>query len=644
MDIKITDSLLREYLSTTATAETIAEHLSLCGPTVDRLEKVGSDWLYHIEVITNRIDSASAFGIAREAVAILSQHNIKASLINNPYQKTINDIDKLPNTSPAKVTITDSTLAPRFTCVALKNVTIKPSETATQKLLEMHGERSLNNVIDISNELTLRYGQPVHVFDLDRITNQTLKLRLSRKGESITTLDERTHVLKGDDIVIEDGAGRLIDLCGIMGGDLSAVTEKTKNVLLFVQSYSPKHIRRTSLYTQERTRAAQLFEKQPDPEMVLPVLIEGVQMLIKRAGAVVNSNILDLYTKKKPAASINLDLNWLKSFTGITIPDAQVLSILHHLGFKTTQNKKNLACTAPSWRLQDIHHKEDLAEEITRVYGYYRLPSILPITDIPAIATDPLLTLEMKTRKYLVALGFTEIYNSALISTPQLKLTGVSESTTFKLANPLSEEYLYMRPSLIPSLIDNLNNNQAATKSLLLFELSNTYHKQPKKALAREIPTLCLAVSGLPFREFKGYVDALHKQLHIQANPDSLEGTFKQHQEYWLFETSFEKLAREAKNHYQFKPISSFAPLIEDLTFTLPPQSAVGPIINTMQACHKHIDTITLKDIYQRNHTFTITYQSFEKNLSSDEIAPIRKKIVTHLKTKHRAQLVGKLQ
>lgn len=644
MDIKIADSLLREYLKTPATAEEIAQNLSLCGPTVDRLEKLNNDWLYHLEIITNRVDSASAFGIAREAVAIISQHQRKASLINDPYQKTTKDLGKLPNNAPAQVIITDPALCPRFTCIALKNVTIKPSLQTTQTLLEKHGERSLNNVIDISNELTLRYGQPVHIFDLDRITNQTLKVRLSQKGESITTLDERTHSLKGGDIVIEDGAGRLIDLCGIMGGDLSAVTEKTKNILLFVQSYSQKHIRRTSLYTQERTRAAQLFEKNPDPEMVLPVLIEGVQQLIARTGAKISSNILDIYPNPPLTPSIPLNLDWLQSFTGISIPKNQIQSILHHLGFSTQLQKNTLICTVPSWRAQDVRQPEDLAEEITRIYGYFRLPSVLPITDIPAKGTDSLLPLEMKTRKFLVGLGFTEIYNNALISKAQLKESGFSTSSVYKLANPLSEEFLYMRPSLIPSLHQNLNNNHAVTKSLLLFELSNTYHRTAKQELACEIPTLCMAASGLSFREFKGYIDALKTFLGIKNPDETLKTSFKHYQNYWFYEANFEILANHAKTQQQFKPLSAYAPLIEDLTFTIPPKTPIGPIIKTIQSCHKHINEIVVKDIYQQNYTFTITYQSYEKNLSSEEIAPVRKKIVTTLKSKHRAILVGKLQ
>ncbi|MBU1256149.1 hypothetical protein KKA49_00490, partial [Patescibacteria group bacterium] len=266
MDIKLSHQLLSKFLKTNATPKRIAHALSLCGPTVDRLHKVSADTIYDVEIITNRIDSISAFGIARESVSILPQFGYRAKLLDNPYDLTKKDLGKLSKNSPIKLIIKNKDLVPRFTCIALKNITVKPSPKSLQKILTNSGLRPLNNIIDISNELTLKYGQPVHVFDLDKIKGKTMIVRESRPGEKILTLDNKTHILKGGDIVIEDGQGNLIDLCGIMGGGLSHIDKNTKNVLLFVQIYEPKRIRKTSLYTQQRTLASQIFEKSPDPE------------------------------------------------------------------------------------------------------------------------------------------------------------------------------------------------------------------------------------------------------------------------------------------------------------------------------------------------------------------------------------------
>lgn len=349
MDIKLPHSLLKEFLDTSAKPEQIAKSLSLCGPTVDQITSYKNDYLYHIEVITNRIDSASAFGIAREAAAILPQFKYKAKIKNDPYQLNLKQLGDLPKNSPLNLQILDNSLIPRFTAITLTNTQVKPSPKPVQDWLNLSGLRPLNNVVDITNELTLKYGQPVHAFDLDKIANQQLILRESKKGESITTLDGRVHHLQGGDIVIQDGSGRLIDLCGIMGGQFSAIDSNTKNVLLFVQTYEPKHIRKTSLYTQERTLAAQIFEKRPDPELVLPTLIAGVKLLEQRANATISSNLIDLYPDPTKTKTINLDLNWLNQFAGINLKPTQVSSILKKLGFTSKSiTSQVLRVTVPS--------------------------------------------------------------------------------------------------------------------------------------------------------------------------------------------------------------------------------------------------------------------------------------------------------
>jgi phenylalanyl-tRNA synthetase beta chain len=513
MDIKLPHSALTKFLETNASPKDIAKALSLCGPTVDKLEKIDADWLYHLEIITNRVDTAGALGVAREAAAILPEFNFKAALIHDPYQKQELAVSKaLP--SPVKVTITKPSLAPRFSCIALQNVTVKESPTETKKLLTLSGQRPLNNVIDITNELTLLYGQPVHVFDVDLIKKQIMIVRESQKGEKITTLDNQTHVLKGGDIVIEDGEGRLIDLCGVMGGKLSAVSHKTKSVLLFVQTYDPKKIRATSLYTQKRTLAAQLFEKQTDPDLVLPVLSEGISLLAKHANARVSSSLLDLYPNPLESKTIDLDLNWLSHYAGISVNPTHASQILNRLGFKVAINKETASVKIPSWRATDIHLKEDLSEEIMRVYGYYKLPSHLPQTTITHIHQDKLLDDETTTRHYLSGLGFTEIYNYSLISQDLAQKTHTDLKNAYQLDNPLSQDYVYMRPTLLPSLIMNLESNQGLVKPPHhLFELANIYLPSAKKPNERS--TLSLITQQPGFHQTKGYLEALAKKLNV---------------------------------------------------------------------------------------------------------------------------------
>jgi phenylalanyl-tRNA synthetase beta chain len=675
MDIKITHSLLTQFLKTEATPEQIAEKLSLCGPTVDKLEKIDNDYIYHIEIITNRVDAASAFGVAREAYAILNQHGIKASLVHNPYNLSLQNTGNLPKNDPVNVKFQNEQLVPHFACIALNNVSIKPSPKPVVAMLEACGERSLNNIIDISNELTLKYGQPVHIFDLNRIKKQRLFFRESTKGEKITTLDKKTHVLPGGDIVIEDGEGRLIDLCGIMGGDLSSVTDQTKNVLLFVQTYDAKHIRKTSLVVQNRSLAAQLFEKQPDSEIVLPVLIEGIRLIQERAGGIINSSLMDIYKKQTESLAVDINLRWLESIAGIAIPKNQVVSILQSVGFKVRDQGNRLSCTVPSWRANDIHIKEDLVEEVTRIYGYFKLPSTLPITDIPKSGTEPALTLEHDARSYISTLGFTEIYNYALVSKTLLNQTGMSYKNLFKLQNPLSEEYEYMRPSLIPSLLQNLDYNRGLVASpIKIFELANIYKKKSNTPLAEEIPTLTLASVGTDYRTFKGQVGAVLKQFHIAWKQDSdvskttpfdpkKSGMIKTKDNkvigiigyideeiamafhlsnVLMCELDFSRISESATLVHHFFPIPTNPPVIEDLTFTIPKKMPIHTVVKTIVSINSMIENVSLKEIYNQNFTFTITYRSPDKNLTTDEVAPVRKQIVDSL-TAQSIVLVGKI-
>ncbi len=256
MQILIPDSWLREYLETDAKPHDIQKALSLCGPSVERLHEIGQDFIYDIEVTTNRVDCMSVYGIAREAAAILPHFGHTARLHTDPFDtklsfKTSSSVDYL-------TAVADPNLCSRFSAILIKNVKIGPSPDWIIKKLEAVGMRGLNNVVDISNLLMHELGQPIHTFDYDKIQGKSMILRESKAGEEVTTLDGKKHKLPGHDIVIEDGSKKLTDLCGIMGGLDSAVDQNTKNVLLFVQTYEPVHIRRTSMALAHRTSAAVL--------------------------------------------------------------------------------------------------------------------------------------------------------------------------------------------------------------------------------------------------------------------------------------------------------------------------------------------------------------------------------------------------
>lgn len=661
MDIKLPDSTLRKYLDTKAAAEKIAEVLTLCGPSVDRLRQFDGDCVYDIEAITNRVDTAGAFGIAREAAAILPLFGIKAKLKNSPYDIKASDLPERENSKlPFDVEIKDEALIPHFAAIVLNNLTVKNSPKEISRELEFSGVRSLNNLVDITNYLTLCFGQPVHIFDYDKIKGHKMILRESKKGERVTTLDDRTHTLRGCDIVIEDGEGRLIDLCGIMGGKLSEVDENTKKAVLFVQTYHPKKIRRTSLYTQERTIAAQIFEKQPDSRLVIPTLIEGVNLLVKYANAKVASESIDLYFKKPSQKTVKLDLKWLNNLIGYGFDFETVNSILTSLGFKVKKiTPRSLEAEVPTWRLHDISIPEDLAEEVARIYGYFRLESKLPVTANLPVSTDPLLNWEYQAKKYLSDLGYTEIFNYSLVSEEIFKKANMKSDHSVKLTNPLTSEFEYMRRSLIPSLLMDLENNQGKVGlPIRLFELSNIYlldQTARPSGLPEERSILGIVTQGLDYRHSKGCLEAILQSLHltninfVPLSEDS--GPWQQNQtgeiysnrhlvgifgaikpntkevfslsgDIYLANLDFQSISNLANTNFVYTPISDYPDLIEDIT--IQSDLHISELIQLIKAKSKLITRVSYKDSLKNKHTFTIHFNDSKRNLSQEKINQIK--------------------
>lgn len=678
MDIRLTDSSIRKFLKTEATPHILADMLSLCGPTVDKLEQVQNDWVYHIEIITNRADSASAWGVAREAYAILTQNGIHAELTNSPYENTPKLLGEIPDVAPVSVTITDPTLVPRFSCIAIDNVRVTQSPKTVCDTLELSGERGINALVDITNELTIEYGQPVHIFDLDAISKKSMIVRESKKGETITTLDGQTHILPGGDIVIEDGSGTLIDLCGIMGGQNSSVTQKTKNVLLFVQQYEPKRIRKTSLSLQKRTRAAQLFEKHLDADLVMPVLIEGTKRIQDRAGGTIASSIMDIYPHPYEPKTVTVDCDWLNRFSGITLKKDMSCSILQSLGFTVEENDTALVCTVPSWRQWDCQIKEDIAEEILRVYGYANLPSVLPVTAVVAGNEHSPLKLESVLRNLCVRLGYTELYTSSLISKDASLYSDIPISQAVTLVNPLSDEYTHMRTSLLSMITRAIGENiHKTSNSIKLFECGHIYtniktHTQP----ATERMTIAFAITRSSYETLRGDIDYILKSFHIPftvsvgtdesnvfraghyatikigeqvlghiGKPSRALAQFAgcADCDIWIGQLDAHILLEKGNCTYSFSPLPTTQTIIEDLTFTFPDNMPIGTVIDTIGAYSKDISDITVKDIFKNNYTLAFQYRNDQKNLSSTDIAPLRLAIVKLVKETFGGSLVGTL-
>lgn len=649
MDIKILDSWLREFLDTKANSAEIAKDLSLCGPSIEKIEKVGSDSIYNIEITTNRIDTVSVYGIAREASAILPRFGINAKL------KAIR-LDKGP-TLVKKVNYLDATVDPRlckrFTAVLIKNVKIGESPEIIQKRLESAGVRSINNIVDISNYIMLELGQPVHTFDYDKIKNHKMLLRESKKGEKIVTLDGKEFTLNGNDIVIEDGEGRLIDLAGVMGGNLSAVDANTKNVLLFVQTYDAAHIRKTSMGLAQRTMAATIFEKGTDTELVLPAILKGIEMFKTLCGGKPEKEIINIYPSPFKSKKISVNLEFIEKRLGIIIPKNDISKYLNSLEFETVWKGNSLEVNVPSFRSQDVLGPEDVVEEIARIYGYHNLPSKLMTGHLTARATAPQFSFEENIKNYLAGWGGCEVYTLSLVP------KDFATESALKLKNPLGTESEYLRTSLMPSLIQAAEEDKGTFETFHLFEMANIYIPR-KNDLPEERLILGGIFEGYNYRNAKGIVEALLQKLNIDYSfvPSEKNGFaagkcvsiqsdngvighfgFIENSNYIYYELSVKDLFRLSGKSRIYSEISKYPSQIEDITLTFPEKTMIGNVTQSIKSADKLINSVELKDTYKDSYTFRVEYHDNNKTLTDNEVGEIRNKILSKVKEKFGGQV-----
>lgn len=663
MDIKIGYNWLQDYLETKATAYQIAEKMSLCGPSFEKVVKDGADYVFEVEVTSNRPDSASVYGIAQEAAAILPRFGIDARLA--PQIEKYADLS--PESRPLlplKVNLKKDNFGSRFMALVLDGVKIAKSPKIVQKRLKQAGIRPINNIVDTTNYVMVALGQPMHAFDYDKISTHALSLRESRDGEEIVTLDGFRRVLTSGLVVGEDN-GKLIDLCGVMGGKLSEVDQSTKRVLLFVQTYNPVKIRQTTQATALRTEAANLYEKGLDPEKVVSGLQMAASMIKDLTGAKIASEVIDIYKDRPKEKTVKLTYEQVKKVLGVEIPKTEIKRILEALGFKVSLGVLELAARVPTWRLGDIDIPEDLIEEIARIYGYSKIAGRLPSGDLPEDQVDEIFYWIDLVKKSLSDWGLSEVYNYSLTNKELLKACEVREDAV-TIMNPLTQDMTVLRTSLLPGLLENTCQNRVAG-DLAFFELSKIY-LPTKDKLPEEKLTLGIILYGPKFDFFysKGVITTLFSVLKISdvafepiskeyfssgaavvaggeslgeigrisgqvADKFGLDGKV-----YWA-ELDFEKLGRMARRTASFKTIPRYPPVVEDISFLVDNSLPAQKVVTTVENASRLLKKVTIIDIFdgasakdKRSLTLRLEFQS-TKPLKVKDIKPEKSKILAQL-------------
>ena len=515
MNIKITYNWLLDYLDTEADPFEIQKYLSLCGPSVESVEKIHDDFVFDIEITSNRIDTASVFGITQEALAILPQFNKKTFIKFDPLKNFVFQKIKQKAEKKLNIEIKSSNLIYRVSAVVLSGVKIKESPKKLKQRLIDCGVNPINNVVDVSNYIRIALGQPCHIFDYDSIGGAKMIIRKSTKGETLTTLDKEKVVLPGDDIIISDAMGNLIDQPGIMGAFNSSVKADTKNIVLFVPVFNGQMVRRTSMLTGKRSDSASYFEKGLDEERTEAALVYGVSLLKENTKAIVSSRIIDIYENKYKPKKINVTFSEINNLIGQSLDKRNVIEILKRLNFNVTRKKDTLNITIPSYRKNDIFINEDVVEEVARIYGYSKIPSKLQSMEYiePQKNTEKITEQIQNIKTYLKHMRLNEVINLSMISEKEIKSVDLNLNNFLKLKNPISKDLEYLRIDLLPSLLSNVKSNQGKTNNIKLFEIANVY--MDKKSELPDEKLVLGIISDISFFDLKGIIEAIFNNLNI---------------------------------------------------------------------------------------------------------------------------------
>lgn len=620
-------SWLKEYVDITLTPEKLGDKLTEVGLGCEKITKVDNDVIFDLEITPNRPDLLSIIGIAREIAAIESK-KIK-------YPKTKVDLEKIKpkRILPLKIVI-DSAINPRFTGIIIDGVKVDESPLWLKRRLESIGQRPINNIVDITNFVMFELGNPLHAFDYDKIGGGVMRVLKTRGGEKFRSVDGISYALPPNAVVISDEEN-IIDLCGIKGGENSGTYDKTKTIFIRVPVEVPKLIRRASQALGLRSEASSIFERGVNAGGTIDALTRAVDLVLEIAGGDIASELTDIKKGKFEPWKLSVRISRLNKILGIEIPKDKVLSILSNLNLNPIQKKDAIECTIPTYR-NDLQIEEDLIEEVARLDRYNNFPKTLPQGAIPT-KTIPYFKdykIEEKIKSILTASGFSEIYSYGLVSEKSLLEFGMDSEKVLRVDNPVSLEFEYLRPTLKMGLLTAVKLNQPYFEKIELFELGKVYLGENVDN-AKEVYFLSGISNSKSYYEVKGVIERLLKEIGTEFDiGKSIELT----EEGVLFEINLSEALEKMKIQKKYVPVPKYPPIIEDITLAIDPKTKYARVVDVIVSQSKLVNKVELLDEYENKKTFRITYQSPERNLTSEDIEPIRSKITATLKKSFKAE------
>ena len=644
-----------------------------------------NDTVFELEITPNRPDCLSHIGIARELSAYYGKE------LKYPETEIKNEIEEKTSDN-VKVTIEDSNLSRRYVTRILKNVTVKESPKWLKERIEAVGLRSINNIVDVSNFILMEMNHPNHVFDLDKIEGNEIKVKSAVNGDKLVTLDEQERELEDGDIVICDSK-KILALGGVMGGLDSEVTDNTKNILLEVAQFNPQNVRKTSRRLTLSSDSSYRFERGIDVEDSIKVINRLANLIQEVAGGEILNGYVDVYPVPHENKVAELNFERLNRFVGKVIPREKVIEILRNLEIDVKDNGETLTLTAPSYR-GDLELEQDYFEEVIRMYGFDNIENILPRVDINKNSTLDTTKLTDRVKTICASVGLKEVINYSFIpkdALQKLKFTGVSEDKLIDISNPITEDFVTMRPTLLYSLIKNAKDNMNRNVSnIRFFEVSRTFEKAEE--LAKEDIKVGIILAGendktlwnpkpvhYDFYDLKGIVEEIFSKLKFQSfsikrsvqtefhpgrsadvfvgkeyigsfgeiHPDVLENFGLNKKTVLVAEFNIELIKKYINKPFVYQGIVKYPAVPRDLALVMNENILVGDVLKTIEKIDKKVEKVELFDIYQgigvepgkKSVAISILLRDDSKTLEEKEINDIIDKILAKMKKDYMAEL-----
>ncbi|KKI64492.1 phenylalanine--tRNA ligase subunit beta [Staphylococcus cohnii] len=633
-----------------------------------------NDQVMEFDLTPNRADALSMIGTAYET----------AALYNMPLKKPETQCETTNEKAADELSISvqNQDKVPYYSARIVKNVQIQPSPEWMQMRLIKAGIRPINNVVDISNYVLLEYGQPLHMFDKDHIGSDQIEVRQAKAEEKMTTLDDQERTLKESDIVITNGDSP-IAIAGVMGGDFSEVTENTTNVIIEGAIFDPVSIRHTSRRLNLRSEASSRFEKGIATEFVDEAVDRACYLLQQYAsGTVVQDRVAegDLGQFVTP---IEITVEKVNKTIGFDLSREEIEAIFVQLGFEITREGNTLTVMVPS-RRKDITIKEDLIEEIARIYGYDEIPSTLPVFEhvTPGTLNDR----QAKTRIVKATLegaGLSQAINYSLVDKARATDFALQDRSTISLLMPMSEAHATLRQSLIPHLIDDVSYNVARSNHhVALYELGRVFFGNEEDQLPDEVEYLSGILTGdyavntwqnkkeaIDFFVAKGIVERIAEILDIQFEYEAGEiaglhpgrtalvkldneivgfvGELHPQTENdydlkrtYVFELNYDKLMSVSVGYINYQPIPRFPGVSRDIALVINRATPSAQIVNVIKNNGGDILQKTeVFDVYEGEHVaedeksiaLRLSYLDTKQTLTDDKVNEVHDRILEAL-------------